>query len=49
MLNEYYPKIKGVVIVADGAGDNQVKTDIYQAAKAVLNVSASRIEVFEGK
>ena len=49
VLNEYYPKIKGVVIVADGAGDNQVKTDIYQAAKAVLNVSASRIEVFEGK
>jgi len=47
VLSEYYPKIKGVVVVAKGADDFDVKVDIYNAVKAALGVNGNRIEVYE--
>jgi len=47
--SEFYPKVKGVIIVADGAENPEVKKALYDAAAAVLEVSSHRICVLEGK
>jgi len=44
-----YPKAKGVVIIAEGAGDVRVKKDITDAVVAALEVAAYRVCVLEGK
>lgn len=41
------PKIEGVIITADGAGDVNVKTNIIQAVTAATGISSYRIQVFE--
>lgn len=43
------PCISGVLVIASGAGDTQVKTNIIHAVRAVLGVQAHRIEVLERK
>ncbi len=48
ILEEYYPTVGGAVIVATGAGSEQVKTDLRRAASAVLQIGINRIEVLEG-
>ena len=40
------PDIKGIVIVASGAGDVRVKLDILKAVQALLNVQSSQVEIF---
>lgn len=45
----FYPKVKGVIIVSDGAGNSDVKKALADAASAVLEVSSHRICVLEGK
>lgn len=47
--SEFYPKVKGVIIVSDGAGNMEVKKALTDAASAVLEVSSHRICVLEGK
>lgn len=44
-----YPKAKGVVIIAEGAGNVSVKKAITEAATAALEVSSHRVCVLEGK
>ena len=39
-------KVRGAVIVAEGAGDISVRSNLLKAAQAVLDVPASKIEVF---
>lgn len=46
---EIYPKAKGVVIIAEGAGDSTVKKALTDAATAALDVAACRVCVLEGK
>ena len=41
------PKIEGVVITAEGAGNINVKTNIIQAVSAATGLSTYRIQVFE--
>lgn len=41
------PQIQGAVIIAKGAGDIAVKTDIIQAVSAATGLSTSKIQVFE--
>ncbi len=41
------PKVEGVIITADGAGDINVKTNIIQAVSAATGISSYRIQVFE--
>ena len=49
LLKQRLPEVKGVVIVAEGAGDALVKEQLYQAAKSLLGVTAAQIAVIEGQ
>lgn len=44
-----YPKAKGVVIIAQGAGDAEIKKAITDAAVAALEVAPYKVCVLEGK
>lgn len=44
---EIEPKIRGVLVVADGAGDNSVKIDLTNAVASVLDVPYHRIQVLQ--
>ena len=44
-----YPKAKGVVIIAQGAGDAEIKKAITDAAVAALEISSYKVCVLEGK
>lgn len=46
---ELYPKVKGAVIIAEGAGNIEVKKALCDAAVAVLDVASYRVCVLEGK
>lgn len=46
VLKEVKPKIKGVIIVAEGAYDIEVKEQLYKAVKTVLDVSGNKVEVY---
>lgn len=48
VLIEKLPKIKGVIVVAQGAGNVQVRLELLKAVQAVLEVDASNVEVFVG-
>ncbi len=41
--------VKGAVVVAEGAGDAQVKSDIVYAVSALLDVPVCNIKVYENK
>ena len=47
VVKEIMPKVKGVVIVADGAGDTEVAINLTRAAQALLDVAAHKIQVFQ--
>lgn len=49
VLKEVYPKISGVLIVAEGAGKISVYNKIQQAALSLLDVKASQIEILTMK
>ena len=44
-----YPKAKGVVIIAQGAGDVRIKKDITDAVVATLEVAPHKVCVLNGK
>ena len=44
---ETTPKIRGVIIVADGGGNGKVKEALTHAAQTVLGIAPHKIEVFE--
>ena len=41
------PKVEGAIVIAEGAGDAMVRTNIIQAVSAVTGLPAHRIQVFE--
>ncbi len=43
------PKIEGAIVVAEGASDATVKTNIVQAVEAVTGVATYKIQVLEMK
>ena len=47
ILVEREPEIRGVIVVAEGAGDPTVRLNLQRAVQAVTGVSLSAIEVFE--
>jgi stage III sporulation protein AG len=47
IVKELQPVVKGVVIVADGAADPQVKESLGKAIQALLDVPVFRVQVFE--
>jgi len=44
-----YPKAKGVVVIAQGAGDVRVRKNITDAVVAALEVASYKVCVLEGK
>ncbi len=49
VIVEKQPKVRGVVVVAEGADDLRVKLALQQATKTVLDVSLDNIDVFTMK
>lgn len=49
VLKELYPKISGVVIIAEGANDISVMRKIQQATISLLGVELNRIEILAMK
>lgn len=47
VIMEKMPQVRGVIVVAEGAGDISVKLKLQSAVQAVLGVEASRVEVLE--
>lgn len=47
ILKEIQPKVKGVVIIADGADNPVVKENLCNAAKVLLDVEIHKIEVLK--
>lgn len=49
VVTEKAPKIGGIVVVADGAGDARVKLEIIRAIMTLFDIQASDVEVFAAK
>lgn len=47
VLKEIMPEVKGVIVIAEGAGDIGVKMDLLRAVQTLLNISADKVDVFE--
>jgi len=47
IVKEVYPKVKGVIVSAEGANDVNIKKNISEAVQAVLDVPAHRVCVYE--
>lgn len=47
VVQELYPEVKGVIVVAQGAGSAEVKRALSEAVTAVMGVGASRVRVYE--
>lgn len=47
VITEIQPKVRGVIVVAEGAADISVKLNLEYATATVLGIDASAIEVFE--
>ncbi len=48
ILMEIMPKLKGVVVVAQGAKDVKVKLQLLEAVQALLEISSENIQIFSG-
>lgn len=46
LSKQNYPKVRGVIVVADGAGDAVIKQNIILAVKSVLDIPDHKIGVF---
>lgn len=49
ILKEVYPEVKGIVIVAEGAGNAAVKEQLARAAAVLMDVPLYKIQVLERK
>ncbi|HEY9061315.1 MAG TPA: stage III sporulation protein AG [Pseudobacteroides sp.] len=47
VLKELLPEVKGVVVIADGASDPEVKERLVRAVQVLLDVPVHRVEVLE--
>lgn len=47
VVKEVYPKVRGVIVTADGGGNSTVKSAISEAVTASLDVPAHRICIFK--
>lgn len=49
VLKERKPTVRGVIVIAEGADDLEIKEMVYEAVKTVLGVSGNRVEVYSSK
>lgn len=47
VVQELYPEVKGVIVVAQGAGCAEVKRALSEAVTAAMGVGASKVRVYE--
>lgn len=47
IVKELLPKVKGVVIVAEGVEDIEVKSNLAKATEALLDVATHKIQVYQ--
>ncbi len=47
VIKEIKPQIRGVVVVAEGAGDIKIKSELIEAVRTVFQVPAHRVMVYE--
>lgn len=49
VIKEIKPQIRGVVVVAEGAGDIMVKTELIEAVKTIFQIPAHKVMVYQKK
>ncbi|AFS78388.1 stage III sporulation protein AG [Gottschalkia acidurici 9a] len=49
VIKEVKPNVKGVIVVAEGAENIEVKEKLYSAVKTVLGISGNKVEVYSSK
>ncbi len=49
VLTERQPRVRGVIVVAEGAADISVRIDLQNAVRALLGVELDKVEIFEMK
>lgn len=49
VIKEIKPQIRGVVVVAQGASDIKVKTELIEAVKTIFQIPAVKVVVYEKK
>lgn len=47
VLKEKTPEVKGVIVIAEGAGDISVRMNILKAVQTLLNITADKVDVFK--
>ena len=46
VISEKRPEVLGVIVVAEGAGDMNVKMELQRAVSTALGVSAQQVDIF---
>ena len=46
VIVENEPKVKGVIVVAQGADNVNVKLDLQKAVETILQIKSSQVEIF---
>ena len=49
ILKEIYPKVKGVIIVAQGGDNVEIKNQLISAVMSLMDLDANKIEVLTMK
>ncbi|WZL71446.1 stage III sporulation protein AG [Clostridiaceae bacterium 35-E11] len=49
VIKEIKPQVRGVVVVAEGAGDIKVKKELIEAVRTIFQVPAHKVMVYEKK
>lgn len=49
ILKKYYPKIDGVMVVAEGAQDKQIQYDIVKVVSQTFNIPINKVNVYPMK
>ncbi|HHV38564.1 MAG TPA: sporulation stage III protein AG [Tepidimicrobium sp.] len=49
VIKEIKPTVKGVIVIAEGAEDLEVKERLYEAVKTVLGIPGNRVEVYSSE
>lgn len=49
IVKEIKPDVQGVIVVAEGADDANVKESLYEAVKTVLNIKGNKVQIFSNK
>lgn len=49
VVKEVQPTVQGVIVVADGAEDPNIREILYDAVKTVLGIKANKVQVYSSK